>query len=255
MLKSIDHCIGELAIDDGATKKELELIERSEDDMIDSNHSAEYFMQSENFTLPTSGSFYYFLWIKTSGDSLYKAKFNTTKFAMDFFDTTGTYVCRLDSVILTDSIPSIANTMRSINVDRNNSITGYVKFRRITDNLTTAGSEWKPIITQRRLSNGNAYKKGANTYSMKPEDIFFTAEPNPSHGDVKLTFDIPYDGGVTIEVFNQLGVKVSEISELREFHTGEHQVMWHPTALPSGMYYLRLQYSNLVKVIRVVYIQ
>jgi len=251
----IEHAIGEPAIDDGLTKTELEMVERPEDEIVDDNHPAEYFAQTENFTLPVSGTFNYFLWIKNTGDDYYKSKFDTIKYALDFFDTSGSFVCRLDSVIICDSIPHINDTVHSVTVSRENTSFGYARFRRITPALSTTGSEWEPIITQKRLSSVASYKRKGNSNSDSPNDILFTAEPNPSRGDVKLTFDIPGDGEVTIEAYNQLGVKVSDISKNRTFRGGEHEAIWHPNSLPSGSYYMTLHYGNSEKVIRVIYIQ
>jgi hypothetical protein len=247
--------MGEYAIDDGATKKELEILDRPESEVIGADHLAKYFTQSESFTLPASGTFSYYRWITVSDPLSYKKKFDTIMYALDFYDTTNTFVCRLDSIYLCDSVTQIKRAVSSITISRDSSVYGYVQMRRITSGLSTAGSTWEPIITNKRLSAQTSNKRSARPYSMQPDDILFTAEPNPAHSNVTVTFGIPFEGPVYIDVFNQLGLHVSDISNGRIFHAGEQNLIWHPGNIPSGVYYLQLRYGNSQKVVRVIYMR
>jgi hypothetical protein len=246
----ICHGAGEYTVDNGITTNYLEFIDRSDTELIDASHSAGYFTQSENFTLPASGSFSYFRWLSVTDTALYKTKFDSIEYALDFFDTTGAFVYRLDSLYLSDSTALSNRGTKTISVDRDNDAYGYVRFIRITNCLPDSG-KIIPIITEHPASN-TSYKK-AMPLSSGGENIPFTAEPNPTQGDVKLTFTIPTSGVVSLEAYNELGLKVSEISESRYFSDGEHHLYWHPHRLSEGTYYIHLNYGNLQKVLRVIY--
>jgi hypothetical protein len=251
---SIEQGIGELSVDNETTLKQLELNERSEDEIIDAGHESAYFMQSENFTLPKSGTFTYYCWVAPSVDSLATVKLDTIEYALDFYDTTGTFVCRLDSLVICDSVNYTSGT-KQITLSRDSDTKGYARFRRITPALTVSSAKWEPIITQARLSHPVSNKRSINSsQSMSENDLTFTAEPNPSRGDVKLNLGIPFDGMVSIEAYNQLGLSVSEIAKGRELHSGMHELTWHTGKLPSGVYFIRLQYGNLERVLRVIYL-
>jgi len=251
----VGYGMGEYAIDNGTTKADLEIRDRPDSEVIDGNHLAGYFSQSENFTLPASGTFSYYRWITVTDPAQYKKKLDTIMYALDFFDTAGTFVCRLDSIYLCDSVTYIKRATSSITISRDSSVYGYVKMRRITSGLPTDGSTWEPIITLGRLSSQASNKQTAKPYSMLPDDILFTAEPNPTHGDMTLTFGIPFEGPVSIDAYDQLGNKAASIENSRLFHAGEQSIIWHPGSLPSGVYYLQLRYSNLQKVVRVIYLR
>ncbi len=249
----IQHGVGEYAVDDGSNRTDLEIEIRSDSEEIDNLHQAEYFTQSENFTLPASGTFSYFRWISPTDAALFAEEFDTITYALDFFDTSGAFVCRLDSLTLSDSVTAIARASASILLDRESDTYGYVRFRRISSGLASDSGKVEPIISSERLSEP-MYKRIKGN-SFKADEIEFTAEPNPAKGDVTLTFTIPVEGSISLNAYDQLGLQVTEIAVSREFHSGIHKLVWHPQGLPSGMYYLHLNYGNLQKVVRVVYIQ
>jgi hypothetical protein len=248
----IEHGIGEYAVDNGAYKTDLEIVERDDSELIGASFPAEHFTQSENFTLPASGTFSYFRWISPTDISLLRSEFDSIVYALDFFDTTGAFVCRLDSLTLNDSVVTVPRATQTILVDREEDTYGYVRFRRLNSSLMDGTVS--PIIAHHRLSNVS-YKRGKYLRSATLDDIPLTAEPNPSQGDITLTFSIPNEGGVWIDAYNQLGLKVTEIIPRREFHEGQHQLVWHTGNMRPGVYYVQLHYGNLQKVVRVVYIR
>jgi hypothetical protein len=250
---NVQQGIGELSVDDGLSTADLELEERTEDEIIDSSHTAGYFMQSQPFTLPASGYFSYFRWIVPSVDSLKNTGLDTISYALDFYDTTGSFVCRLDSLLICDSINKTFGTA-TVALSRDASQKGFVQFHRLTSSLTVSDAKWISAIRQARMSSPTSNKHQAKpTSGLTLDDIVLTADPNPAKGDITVGFSIPYDGGVAIEVYNQLGQLVSQIAKPAEFHQGLHKIVWHPGSIPSGPYYLRLYYGNLQKVLRVIY--
>ncbi len=74
----------------------------------------------------------------------------------------------------------------------------------------------------------------------------FTGYPNPFGGDAILTYRIPADGMVKIDVYNAIGELVQElINETR--NGGRHEVVFSPGSLPAGMYTFRLEFTGTDK--------
>jgi len=74
----------------------------------------------------------------------------------------------------------------------------------------------------------------------------FTGYPNPFDGDAILTYSIPADGMVKMDVYNVIGELVQEIiNETR--NGGRHEVVFLPGSLPAGMYTFRLEYTGTDK--------
>lgn len=69
------------------------------------------------------------------------------------------------------------------------------------------------------------------------------AYPNPFNPTATLTFDLPVDSRVKLEVFNLLGQSVSAIVN-GPMPAGKHAVIWDASFAPSGIYLLRMQASD-----------
>ncbi|HOY30817.1 MAG TPA: T9SS type A sorting domain-containing protein [Bacteroidales bacterium] len=71
----------------------------------------------------------------------------------------------------------------------------------------------------------------------------FAGYPNPFSGLVKLTYNIPEQGHVTIKVFNALGEIVAiPVNETQ--HNGRHIIGFSGTNLPAGIYSFKLEYDG-----------
>lgn len=251
----VEHGYGELSVDNQSTKTELEIIERDDSETVDASHPAEYFTQSENFTLPASGTVTYYRWVKPTNDSIYQSMFDTTVFALDFFDTSGVFICRLDSATITDSVTRLRPATISIAINRDSSSYGYVKFIRLTNNLASDQSSWQPIIMTERLSGAGSSKRINHSLDFKSDDLAFTAQPNPSRGDVLIGFTLPQEANVKIDIFNLLGQELGSLVPTTMLGNGRHNYMWHPRDLPSGIYTFILHYGNFEYPLRVNYIK
>jgi hypothetical protein len=250
---SISHGIGEPAIDDGTTKHELELIARDENETIDNVHSEDYFTQSENFTLPTEGTFSYYRWLAVTNDSVFHANYDSVVFALDFYDTSGAFICRLDSEMLTDSLLRISGATRTVSYSRDSSSYGYIRYKRLTPGLM--GGAWQPIVTIKRLSNANSNKRTNRSLDLSSENLAFTIYPNPTRGDVTVGFTLPREGDVSLDVINSLGAKVGTLVPTKRLGNGRHNFIWQPTGLPAGVYTFILHFGNSEHIVRVVYIE
>ncbi len=88
-----------------------------------------------------------------------------------------------------------------------------------------------------------------NEFGLKP------AYPNPFNPSTNLTFTLPEAANVTLRAFNVMGQQVSTILDGR-YEAGEHSLVWSAenskSALPTGVYFLRLDAlgrSSLQKVV------
>ena len=75
--------------------------------------------------------------------------------------------------------------------------------------------------------------------------------PNPFNPVVALEFTVPGISKGMIVVYNVLGQRV-EILEQGNWQAGSHRILWNAEALPSGVYFLRLEAPGIQKVQRMV---
>jgi hypothetical protein len=64
--------------------------------------------------------------------------------------------------------------------------------------------------------------------------------PAPFSAQARISFTLPRDAAVSLELFDAYGRRVREITTAR-YPGGEHSLTFHPDELPSGMYFLRLE--------------
>ncbi len=64
--------------------------------------------------------------------------------------------------------------------------------------------------------------------------------PNPFNPRTTIRFSLARSGPVRLEVFDLRGYRVARLID-RDLSAGEHEVVFHPTELSSGIYVYRLQ--------------
>lgn len=70
--------------------------------------------------------------------------------------------------------------------------------------------------------------------------------PNPFNPLTTISYSLPVNGLVKLQVFNQLGQQVAEL--VREYQqAGLHQVAFNAANMPSGSYYYRLHVNNYLE--------
>jgi N-acetylmuramoyl-L-alanine amidase len=73
--------------------------------------------------------------------------------------------------------------------------------------------------------------------SNEPEDDM-TIYPNPSSGEVNISFTLSEATDVTIRIFNDKGIKVDEPATQRQYAAGNHIISWNANKQhPGGAYY------------------
>ena len=74
----------------------------------------------------------------------------------------------------------------------------------------------------------------------------FSAYPNPFNNEATITYNIPDNGTVKLQVYNSIGELVSELVNEPQ-NNGKHAVVFSQKDLPSGMYTFKLEYINASK--------
>ena len=68
--------------------------------------------------------------------------------------------------------------------------------------------------------------------------------PNPFNPTTKISYAIPYDGIVKLNVYDILGRKIAELVN-GEKHPGKHSVIFNASSLPSGVYFYRIEVESI----------
>jgi len=73
----------------------------------------------------------------------------------------------------------------------------------------------------------------------------FTVQPNPFRGAVQIVFELPQQTNVRLEIFNSLGAKVTSLVS-NVLPEGQQKISWNARGLAEGVYFFRLQASDVV---------
>ncbi len=127
-----------------------------------------------------------------------------------------------------------------------------IRFR-VISNETGAGPGWfiddLEIIP---IRTGVA----ANAEALPAALHLFEAHPNPFNSAARITFELPAEGNVLLQVFDALGRQVAVLEEGRR-SAGHHVVTWNGLdaqgmTLPSGLYFCRLKSDGGVRVVKMM---
>ena len=93
-------------------------------------------------------------------------------------------------------------------------------------------------------ANNELYLLGSlkNT-KLLPEDFTLSAYPNPFNPSTNLQFSVPYNGIITLAIFNIYGQTIAELAN-EYIAPGIYEITWDAQALPSGVYFARLTMGN-----------
>src|SRR6185436_16724957 len=116
-------------------------------------HPAAWFMRSDAFDLPATGALKYAAWIANTNDSAYRSYgYGPVKYVLNFRDTSGTLLFRLDSLVIVDTISHISPSLRTVVLDRESPAHGFVELAREASPVQTEGSRMQDMITLKKLS-------------------------------------------------------------------------------------------------------
>jgi hypothetical protein len=85
-----------------------------------------------------------------------------------------------------------------------------------------------------------------STIGVPSQYILYPAFPNPFNPSAQITFALPRTGEVSLKVFNLLGQEVATLAHGTQ-SAGSHVVTFDGSALPSGIYFCRLQAGTFVQ--------
>jgi len=71
--------------------------------------------------------------------------------------------------------------------------------------------------------------------------------PNPFNPLTKIKFSLPKPGKVRITVYNILGQNVEKLLDTKQT-AGTHDITWDASKMSSGMYFIRLESQDFIKV-------
>jgi hypothetical protein len=79
----------------------------------------------------------------------------------------------------------------------------------------------------------------------------FSIFPNPFTGQLSIEFNLPQTSMVSIQIFNAMGAKISELHH-GQLHAGQQQFTWDAGHLPKGLYFCRVQAGGNNAVVKVI---
>ena len=95
------------------------------------------------------------------------------------------------------------------------------------------GNKYGHMLELIKSDNSGIFQNGP--YSFKLTGIY----PNPFNPSTEISFTLPFDGYITLNVFNLQGQEVSVVFEGYQT-AGIHSYSWDASTLASGVYYIQL---------------
>ncbi len=82
-----------------------------------------------------------------------------------------------------------------------------------------------------------------------PQSLSLSNYPNPFNPTTTISFYLPENGSVSLDIFNIKGQRVKSLASKRDFNTGKHSIIWDGkdekgNSAASGVYFYRLQTSS-----------
>jgi hypothetical protein len=71
--------------------------------------------------------------------------------------------------------------------------------------------------------------------------------PNPFNASTVISYELPYQSQVTIDIYDILGRKVGTLQDCIK-PAGYHQVIWDAKGISSGVYFYRLQVDDYAEI-------
>jgi len=85
----------------------------------------------------------------------------------------------------------------------------------------------------------------ADPFSVHPSAFSLSSSPNPFNSSTRIAFSLPQAGSMRLNVYDLSGRLIRTLADGR-MESGEHSVSFDAGALPSGLYFARLQTASRV---------
>ncbi len=109
--------------------------------------------------------------------------------------------------------------------------------------------------TESIWANTGEVGKISHTKEGIPEDYELYANyPNPFNPSTRISFDLPEDTNIKLELFDILGNRITILTD-KKMKAGNHSVEFEPEGLASGVYICRITTEKFVKSIKMSYLK
>jgi hypothetical protein len=88
-----------------------------------------------------------------------------------------------------------------------------------------------------------------------PESIGLAVTPNPFEVSAKIALDVPESVVVSVSVFNASGAHVTTLIDNTVLPAREHQIIWEPGNLASGVYFIRADIGGKIITARTLFVR
>ena len=89
------------------------------------------------------------------------------------------------------------------------------------------------------LYKGNKFRKIDYGFNNSLKFVLYNNFPNPFNPSTNISFDLPKDEKVRIEIFNSVGQKVDLLLN-NYMDKGSYKIVWDAKKFASGVYYYRI---------------
>ncbi|MCB9057453.1 MAG: family 10 glycosylhydrolase [Calditrichae bacterium] len=108
------------------------------------------------------------------------------------------------------------------------------------------------LETKRVMPNVSAiHEKAVDapvSFELKP------AYPNPFNPETTISFSLPQNGTVKLEIFNVRGERIVKLADAF-YQAGTHLIKWNAAGYPSGVYYYTINFNHSRKTAKLVLIK
>jgi len=89
-----------------------------------------------------------------------------------------------------------------------------------------------------RIDPGDAFPEIPREYALGHN------YPNPFNPRTTIPVDLPLETRVTLDIFDIRGRRIVRLADRTPLPAGQHGLVWQADAVPSGVYFVRLQLGN-----------
>ena len=83
-------------------------------------------------------------------------------------------------------------------------------------------------------------------FEIPPEEFeVYPNYPNPFNPITTISYAIPTEGNIIIQIYNLVGQKLVDIKEIH-LYPGHYSYIWNAANFPSGIYYYRVYYNEVL---------
>ena len=100
----------------------------------------------------------------------------------------------------------------------------------------------KQMIAEHR----HLVEQGAELVELPTEFSIISTYPNPFNSSTTIKYGLPWSGNVSLRIYNPLGQQVGTVFEGYQY-PGFHTATLAANNLPSGLYFIRLQHTPLIR--------